>query len=325
MRHVLSRRALLGGIAAAWTAPRMLHAQEAWPSRPIRIVNPWPAGGPADLIIRPIATKLAEVLGQAVVVDNRPGANGTIGALHVAQSPPDGYTIYFAHIGALTISPWVQRLAYDPIRSFTPITHILSQGSLLCTRAGLPVTDLRGLIAHARANPGRINFGSIGIASTTHLFGELFQQAAEVQLTHIPYQGAAPLVTDMLADRIDMSFLGAPAVAPHMASGRIRGIAITSARPPRSMPDLPTVNQVLPGFETETWYGMLGPAGLREDILRRLNRELVAIIRSPEITDLFVRDTYEPIASTPEAFAERIRRDLELYGGLVRRAGLRPE
>lgn len=322
MTMLLPRRGLFGALGATLAMPAL--AQDAYPSRPIRIVNPWPAGGPADLIIRPVAAKLQEAMAQPVIVEARPGANGTIGAQHVARSAPDGYTLYFAHIGALTISPAVQRLTYDPLRSFTPLTLVLTLGSLICTRAGLPVTTTRELIEYARARPGQINFGSIGIGSTTHLFGELFQQRADVRFTHVPFQGAAPVVTEMLAGRIDMSLLGVPAVAPHMAAGTIRGISITSARPPRSMPNLPTVNQVLPGFETETWYGILGPAGLPREIAARLNRELVTIIRSREISDLFVRDSYEPVGSTPEEFAARIERDLALYTGLARRAGLQP-
>jgi len=322
MAHPLHRRSLFGALGASLAFPAI--AQDSYPTRPIRIINPWPAGGPADLIIRPMAAKLQEAMGQPVIVEGRPGANGTIGAQAVAQAAPDGYTLYFAHIGALAISPGVQRISYDPIRSFTPITLILTLGSLLCTRATLPVTTTQEFIDYARARPGQVNLGSIGIGSTAHLFGELFQQRAEVQFTHVPFQGAAPVVTEMLAGRIDASFLGVPAVSTHMAAGTIRGISISSARPPRSMPNLPTINQVLPGFETETWYGMLGPAGLPPAITQRLNRELVSIIRSPEISDLFVRDTYEPVGSTPEEFAARIQRDLTLYTGLARRAGLQP-
>lgn len=322
MTHSLRRRGLFGALGSALALPAI--AQDSYPARPIRIINPWPAGGPADLIIRPIAAKLQDAMGQPVIVEARPGANGTIGAQVVAQAPPDGYTLYFAHIGALTISPAMQRISYDPIRSFTPITLVLTLGSLLCTRATLPVTTTREFLDYARARPGQVNFGSIGIGSTTHLFGELLQQRAGVQFTHVPFQGAAPVVTEMLAGRIDASFLGVPAVSTHMTAGTIRGIGISSVRPPRAMPNLETINTVLPGFETETWYGMLGPAGLPPAITERLNREFVSIIRSPEITDLFVRDTYEPIGSTPQEFAARIQRDLELYTALARRAGLQP-
>ncbi|NDG49835.1 MAG: tripartite tricarboxylate transporter substrate binding protein, partial [Rhodospirillales bacterium] len=212
-------------------APALAPAQTtAWPQRPIRIINPWPPGGPGDQIIRPIAARIQESLGQPLVVENRAGANGTLGANLVATAPPDGYTLYFGHTGALTISPVVQsRLPYDPIRDFTPITQILGQGSVLASRASLPVTTAQELIDYARARPGEVNLGSIGIASTTHLFGEMLAAAAGIRFTHIPYPGAAPLVTDLLAGRVDITLLGLPAVAPHIASGQVRALAITSA------------------------------------------------------------------------------------------------
>lgn len=296
---------------------------QSWPQRPIRIVNPWPPGGPGDQIIRPIAMKLQESLGQPLVVENRPGANGTLGAGLVATSPADGYTLYFAHTGAMTISPAVQpRLPYDPIRDFTPITRILGQGSVLAARAGLPVTNAQELIDYAKARPGEVNLGSIGIASTTHLFGEMIAAAAGIRFTHVPYTGAAPLVTDLLAGRVDITLLGLPAVAPHVQSGQVRALAITSARPPRIAPDMPTLNRTLRGFETESWYGMLAPAHLPPEIQARLHREFAAAILSPEISALLIRDSYEPVGGTPEEFAHRIRSDLDAYRAIARRLEL---
>jgi tripartite-type tricarboxylate transporter receptor subunit TctC len=321
MEYAARRRQALALGLAALPLPAL---SQAWPQRPIRIVNPWPPGGPGDQIIRPIASRLQETLGQPIVVENRAGANGTIGANLVATAPADGHTLYFGHTGALTISPVVQsHLPYDSIRDLTPITQILSQGSVLVSRASLPVATAQELIDYSRARPGEVNLGSIGVASTTHLFGELIAAAAGIRFTHVPYPGAAPLVTDLLAGRVDISLLGLPAVAPHVASGQIRALAITSARPPRIAPDMPTLSRTLPGFETETWYGMLGPARLPPEILAKLHREFAAAIRSPEISAILVRDSYEPVGNSPEEFGTLIRRDLETYRGLVRRIDLR--
>jgi tripartite-type tricarboxylate transporter receptor subunit TctC len=319
---LFNRRALLAtATGAALARPAVA---QGWPTRPVRIINPWPPGGPGDQIIRPIAELMQTSLGQPVVIENRPGANGTLGANLVANAPPDGYMLYFAHTGAMTISPLVQpRLPYDPIRSFTPITQILAQGSVLAVRSGLPITTTQELIDYARARPGELNLGSIGIASTTHLFGELLAKRAGVRFTHVPYPGAAPLVTDLLAGRVDFSLLGLPAIAPHAEAGTLRILGITSAKPPRTMSDMPTINQTLPGFETESWYGILGPAGLPENVVTALHRALVTAIRSETITSLFARDSYEPVGNTPQEFAARIRRDLQLYGELVRELGIR--
>jgi tripartite-type tricarboxylate transporter receptor subunit TctC len=319
---LLTRRTVLAGVAGAALARPVL--AQGWPTRPVRIVNPWPPGGPADRIIRPIAALVQAAIGQPVVIENRPGANGTLGANLVAIAPPDGYTLYFAHTGAMTISPVVQsRLPYDPLKDFTPVTQILAQGSVLAVRSGLPIRTTQELIDYARARPGELNLGSIGIASTTHLFGELLAKRAGVRFTHVPYPGAAPLVTDLLAGRVDFTLLGLPAVAQHAEAGTLRILGISSARPPRMMPNMPTINQTLPGFETETWYGILGPARMPENVVQPLHRALVAAIRSEEIGSLFARDSYEPIGNSPQEFAARIRSDLATYGELVRQLGIR--
>src|SRR4051794_7037471 len=214
---VAATLALAGGAAA-----------QAWPAKPVHLVNPWPPGGPADLVARPIVEKLAEALGQPVVLDNKPGANGTIGSAAVAKAAPDGYTLLFSHVGPIAISPALQpQMAYDPVKDLAAITQFVSGPTVLVVRPELPVKSVSDLIAYAKANPGKMTYGSVGQGSTTHLAGEMLHLMAGIDIVHVPYKGAAPVVTDLLGGQIDIAFINISGAIPQMQAGKLRGIAVT--------------------------------------------------------------------------------------------------
>jgi len=305
-------------------APGALRAQDGWPARPIRVINPWTPGGPADLVARPILAKMSEALGQPMVLENRPGANGTIGAEFVARAAPDGYTLLFSQAGPNALAPATNpRLGYDPIRDFAPITRLVSAPLVLFVRSDSPIRSVQDLLAAARARPGALSYGSVGPGSTTHLAAELLAQLAEVQLLHVPYQGAAPVATDVLGGRLDFAFLNVSGVTGHVQGGRVRGLAVTTLRRSGVLPDLPTLADTLPGFEMDSWYGLMAPASTPPAIVERLHREAVAALRAPEVDGLLRQNGLEPDGSTPQRHAEQLRADIERWTALARRAGLR--
>jgi tripartite-type tricarboxylate transporter receptor subunit TctC len=323
-RRTLAALAGSGALAAAGLGPVAARAQQqpGWPTRTITLVAPYPPGGTTDLSARPVAQKLTEILGQTVVVENRPGAGGSIGAAHVARSAPDGYTLLLFPTAILTISPHIMSLPYDPAKDLMPVAMVSVAYGVVAAHPSVPFRDVQGLIAYARANPGRLRFGSAGNGTITQLSGELFADATGIQIEHVPYRGSAPSLTDLLANRVQLLF---DSIAiPAIREGRL--IALATNAPTRNplLPDVPTMRELgLERAEAIPWFGIAAPAGLPQPVLARLTSALEQALAAPEVAR-----TMEPMGLTPtfeagEAFAERVRRERERWGDLVRRIGVR--
>jgi tripartite-type tricarboxylate transporter receptor subunit TctC len=297
---------------------------QAWPTKPIHVVNPWPPGGPADIVARPIMEKLSEALGQPVVLDNKAGANGTIGCNAVAKAAPDGYTLLFSHVGPIAISPAMQPdMAYDPQKDLEAITQFVSGPTVLVVRPDVPVTSVPELIEYAKKNPGKLTYGSVGQGSTTHLAGEMLHMMAGVDIVHVPYKGAAPVVTDLLGGQIDMSFINISGALPYIQSGKLRGIAVSTLKRSSVLPDLPTVNETLPGFEVNSWYGFMAPAGTPKPIVDRLYAETAKILKMPEIIERLKASGLDPEGTTPEQHKAKIGEDIARWAKLVQATGVK--
>jgi tripartite-type tricarboxylate transporter receptor subunit TctC len=326
MKIAITRRAALAG-GAALLVPATLRAQGAgdYPNRTIRMVVPWPPGGPIDLAARPIAQRMQELLGQTIVIENRAGANGTIGAAHVAQSAPDGYTLLIASPGTVSIHPVARGPAgYDPLKLYAPITQLVSSPSVLIVRPDFPARNLAELVAYAKANPGKVTYGSAGPASINHLSGATLAARAEAEMLHVPYQGAAPMMNDILAGRVDMAFTGIGVASRLMREGKVRGLVVGNARRASGLPELPTVGETYPGFQADNWYGLLAPAGTPAPIVQKLHGVAVAAVNAPEVRRVLESGGVEPAPSeSPAAFAEMFLEDLERWRQSVRAAGLR--
>ena len=314
--------------ARAWSMAALLAASVAaafaqtYPAKPIKLINPWAPGGAADLIARPIMQRLAEALGQPIVVDNRPGANGTIGAAAAAHAAPDGYTLFFSNVGPVAISPALQtNLPYDSIKDFEPITQLVSGPTVLVVRPDIPVTSMKQLIAYAKAHPGKLSYGSVGSGSTTHLAGEMLSLMAGVELLHVPYKGNAPVVTDLLGGQLSMAFINVAGAMPYLKSGKFRGIAVTTLKRSAALPELPAVAETLPGFEVNSWYGLMAPAGTPKAIIERLYRETVKVLKSPKIVEQMAQAGLDIEGTTPKEHAAQIRSDLERWARVVKATG----
>lgn len=323
MTQAITRRLLLGASIATTAAPAL--AQGAWPNRPIRFISPWPPGGPADLIARPIIEKVAAALGQPVVLETRPGAGGTLAVASVARAAPDGYTVLFSQAGPNAITPAFRAVPYDPIRDFIAVTQLVSSGLVFVVRPGIAATTVAELVNVARsANPG-LNFGSIGPASTTHLAGEMFMRAAGINLLHVPYTGSTQPITDMLAGRIDMGFWNIGAVMGHIQSGMLRPLAVTTLGRSSRLPNVPAMAETYPGFEMNSWYGVHMPVGTPQPIIDRLHTEFVAALRAPDVSARLIEAGLEIEGTSPAQFAQKIAGDLQRMQELQRATGLRTE
>jgi tripartite-type tricarboxylate transporter receptor subunit TctC len=323
----ITRAAFIGLAAAALAAPRRGVAQDF--AGPVRIVVPFAAGGPADLVARAIASRLTDRIGQTIVIENRDGAGGNIGTAVVARAEPDGRTLLLGTNGPLVINvSLLSSLPFDPLRDFTPISHLAAVPLYLAVPASLPAQNLADLIELARKDPARISYASSGIGSGGHLAGGLLAQRAGVQMTHVAYRGAAPAMTDLLSGRVSLLFAGMPAIAQHLREGKVRVLAV--ARPQRTSqhPEIPTVAEAadLPGFEIASWYGLLGPAGLPPRLVERLNAEVLEILRLPEVVEvLFRRNGLEPVGSSAQEFAATLRSEIPQYRRIVQLIGARQE
>ncbi len=299
-----------------------------YPSRPIRLVVPYPPGGPLDIMARAIGQKLTEAWNQAVVVDNRPGAGGNIGADLVAKSPADGYTLLMGAVATHAINPTLYgRLPYDPVKDFAPVALVAQVPNILVVNPSVPVRSVRELIDLARARPGYLNFGSGSTGSTGHLAGELFNTMAGVRMVHIPYKGGAPAMTDLLAGQVQLMFDNLANALPNVRAGRLRALAVTTLARSPAMPDLPTIAESgLPGFALTTWFGLMVPAGTPAEIVSRLNAEIVRALNAKDMRERLEKMGAGPPAdNTPAHFAAFIRAEAAKYAKVVRDSGAKVE
>lgn len=323
---MLFRSSLAAILVASVAATPSSLAAEAYPARPIRLIFPYAPSGGADGITRALAQKLGAAWGRPVVVDSRPGANTVVGTEIAARAPPDGYTILLV-AASLTINHSLRRnLPYDATRDFAPITQLVSQPHVLVVHPSFPAKSISELIALARAKPGQLNFGSSGTGSGQHFSGELFKAMAGVDLVHIPYKGGGPALTDLLGAQINLIFSTLLGALPHVKSGRLQAIAVSTARRSSVLPNVPTVAESgVPGFESSSWYGLLAPAGTPGEIVAKLNREIVRIVHTPEMRDWIANDGAEAVGSTPAAFAALIKSEIEKWSRVIRTVGIKPE
>jgi tripartite-type tricarboxylate transporter receptor subunit TctC len=302
------------------------HAQTSYPTRPVRIIAPSAAGGAADTVARIIAPLLSERIGQPVVVDTRPGAGTIVGTDAAAKSAPDGHTLLIG-LPALAINPSIYKtLPYDGLRDFVAITQAVSQPNLFVVHPSLPVKSVQELIALARARPGELVYASSGVGASSHLTIELFLLMTGTRMLHVPYKGPGPGLIDLVAGRVTMAAPSTIATLPHVRSGRLRALAVTTAKRVAGLPDIPSVAEAgVPGYESVSWFGFVAPAGTPKDIVARLNKDIVAILRTPEVGERFIREGAEVVAGSPEEFERYIGAEAVKWAKVVRSAGIKPE
>ncbi|TMH89866.1 MAG: tripartite tricarboxylate transporter substrate binding protein [Betaproteobacteria bacterium] len=323
------RRRRRGGLAAFFLAALVssfAYAQ-TYPSRPIRLIVPFPPGGSTDILARALAQKLSEGLAQSVLIDNRPGAGGSIGSEAAAKAAPDGHTLMMGHLGTLAVNPAIYKnLPYDPVKSFAPVSLMAIVPSVLVVNPRVPAASAAELIAYARANPGKLTYGSAGAGSTSHLTTEYFKLATGTDVLHVPYKGVGPMLTDLISGQLSMGINGAPAVMAHVNSGRLRALAVTGAKRLPSLPQIPTLDESgVKGFDASGWYGIVAPAGTPGGIVAKLNAEIRRIMQTPELRARLDTEGAIPAAGSPEEFAAFIVSEIARWGAVLKRAGIEPQ
>jgi tripartite-type tricarboxylate transporter receptor subunit TctC len=299
---------------------------QSWPARAVRFVVPFPPGGSTDVAARSLADKLGASLGQQVIVDNRPGANGAIGTAEVARAAPDGYVILFAADPVTTLHLVVKNLPFDTLRDFVPITQVTTQPLALAVHPSVPAQTVREFIAHAKANPGKLSFAHSGTGSGQHLSGELLKKMAGIEMVHVPYKGGAPAVQDLVAGQVPVGVLGSTPLIPHHKAGRVRILGFTSLERFAPMPEIPTLHESgLAGFHTSQWLGLLAPRGTGSEVIQRLYTETANALALPEVRSRLAQAALEPVGSAPSEFAAVIRADMERWGRLAQELGVQPQ
>ncbi len=300
---------------------------QAYPSKPVRIVVPFPAGGTTDILAREAGQRLTQALGQPFVVDNRPGAGGNIGAELVAKSPPDGYTLLMGTVGTHAINASLySRMPYDHVRDFAPVILVAGVPNVLVVNPSVPVHSVQELIAYAKANPGKLNFASSGSGTSIHLAGELFKVMTGVQMSHVPYKGSAPALADLAGGQVQLMFDNLPSSLQLIKAGKLRALAVTSAQRSSALPDLPTVAEAgLPGFEATSWFGLLAPAGTPPDVIAKINAEVAHWLASPEAKDKLASLGAIAAGGSPEDFARHIAAETAKWQKVVKASGARVE
>jgi tripartite-type tricarboxylate transporter receptor subunit TctC len=328
MHSNLLRRFIAAVLAASIGSSTAVLAQgaEGYPAKPIRLILPFPPGGGTDILGRVLSDRLASQLGQPVVVENRGGAGGNVGAEAAAKSAPDGYTIVLV-APSLAISPSLySKLNYDPVKDLAPVSLVATVPNVMITHPSVPANTLAEFIALAKKNPGAMNFGSGGSGTSNHLAGELFNIVAGVKLVHVPYKGVNLAMNDVLAGQIHLVVIGIPAAAPHIKAGKLRALAVIDSKRAAALPEVPTVAEAgLANFEVTTWYGVLAPAGTPRTIVTRLNAEIVKAMQAADTKERLAAMATEPVTSTPEAFGQLIREEIVKWGKVVREAGLKAD
>lgn len=327
----MSTLSLRGAAACALLAATSLIAAPAfaqtYPTKPIRLIIPFPPGGPNDILGRVLAQKMSEQLGQQVIIDNRGGGGGIIGAELAAKAAPDGYTLLLGGTASLSINPGLRKqLPYDPIKDFAAVSLVGTAPSILVTHPTVPVKTVRELIELAKAKPGKLNFASAGIGTPPHLAGELFKNMAGVDMVHVPYKGGGPALTDLLAGQVGIYFCGISSALPFVKEGKLRGIAVTSAKRTAVMPEMPTIAESgLPGYEVGNWYAIVAPAATPRAIVARLNSEIVKALAGAEVKKRFLELAADPIGSTPQELAAYNRSEIAKWAKVIKSAGIKPE
>ncbi len=301
-------------------------AQTGYPTKPIRLISPASAGGGTDIIARILAPKLSERLGQQVIVENRPGAGTVIGIDYVAKAPPDGYTLLLG-LSTLATSPaLIKKLPYDSVRDLAPISQVAASPNVLVVHPSVPVNSIKELIAFARARPGQLNYGSAGIGTNPHMTMALFLSMTSLKMVHIAYKGSAPAVTDLLGGHVAVMSATALTGMPHVRSGRLRGLGVTSSKRSAVAPELPTLDEAgVRGYEATQWYGVLVPAGTARELISRLHTELIRVLQLAEVKSRFSADGAEVVGNTPEQFGQLIRTEIVKWGKVARDAEIKQE
>ncbi|KQR61915.1 LacI family transcriptional regulator [Acidovorax sp. Leaf160] len=315
-------------VAAAAFLPAPVHAQPAdaaaWPAKPIRWVVPFPPGGAMDVIARTLGERAGRALGQPFVIENRPGAGGNIGADAVAKSPADGYTIMITSIGMATNKALYAKLSYDPVKDFAPISLLAVVPNVLVVNANSPDKTVADVIAHARRDPGKLTYASAGNGTSIHLAGEVFASMAGLNLLHVPYKGSGPAVTDMLGGQVDLMFDSITSAAPHIQSGKLRALGVTSARRSATLPGVPTIAEAgVPGYEVSPWFAVFAPAGTPAPIVQKLNTALLDAMKQPDTQARFDAIGAQPIGSTPAELAAHVDKEMARWGKLIKERNIR--
>lgn len=318
MKRHLGVLCLLLATVPAWA--------QTWPARPVRIVVPFPAGGPTDIVSRVIAPELSKALGQQVIVENRGGAGGMIATEQIAKAAPDGYTLLMGTIGGIAVAMSLNpNRGYDTLRDLAPITQSVTVTNILVTHPSVPAKNVRDLLALAKARPGRLNYASSGNGTVTHLAGELFKLLGKVDITHVPYKGGAPALTALVSGEVDMSYENSLIITPHIKSGKVRAIAVTGTRRSQLLPELPTIGETLAGYSASGWYGLFAPAATPKTVIARLNGEVVKILRMPEVVQRLSGQGAEPAGNTPEEFTAFVRGEIDKWANLVKAAKMKTD
>lgn len=318
---MMLRCAVLALIAAP-----LIALGQPFPSKPIRMIVPYPAGGALDAVSRASAQKISENIGQAVIVDNRPGATGIIGSQIAAQAAPDGYTVLLQATAHYMVTFFTKNVPYDPVNDFTPVALMAVTPAVFVVNAALPVQSVNDLVDYARRNPGKLYYGTTGIGSMQHLGGLMLAQTTGINIEHVPYKGGAPAIADLISGQVSMAFLSASTVMPHVRTGKLRALGVIEGRRFPTVPGVATIGESVKGYGVpDTWLGMLVPSGVPAPIVARLNAEVRKAIAAPELTSRLEGMGFEVTTNTPEEFAASIKKDLEIIRRIVTAAGIKPE
>jgi tripartite-type tricarboxylate transporter receptor subunit TctC len=311
--------------AAMFATGGMAGAQSPFPSKPVHIYVPYAAGGAVDILARTLGDAVSRQWGQGVVVENRPGAGGVIASQALVTSPPDGYTLIIVASGHPTNSFLYPKLPYDTFKDFTPISLLASSPNILLVRADSPFKTVADVIAEARAKPGSLSFAHAGSGTSTHLAGQLLKSLAKIDLNAIPYKGGAPAINDLLGGQIPLSFNNGPESVGQLAAGTVRALAVTTASRAPFLPDVPSMSETVPGYDTEVWWGLLGPAGMPPDVLAKLSHDFVAALNTDAVKERLTKLGALPIGSSPQAFDAKIHADYDKWGPIITAAGIKAE
>jgi len=313
-------------LAAALLLAASAATAQSYPSRPVRFVVPYAPGGSTDTLARSIGTTLSDHLGQQVVVDNRAGANGDIGMTIVAKAPPDGYSIVLGYIANLAIGPSLYaRMPYDPVKDFASITQVAGASNIFVTHPSLPAKNFKEFIAYTKANPKKVSFASAGVASVGHLTGELLNDMAGIDMLHIPYKGSGQAISDLVGGHIKVMISGMASTLPHVRSGKLVGIVTTGLKRTPATPDIPTIAETYPGFESSSWFGVLAPAGTPKAVVARLNTDIHKSLQDPAVAKRLAGVGFEIVYGTPEEFTAYIKSEIKKWAKVVKASGAKPE